>query len=145
MNTTILARVCTMIFFTVYGFISCKENPGNKNESWAVVINFFSPDPSYYPAMEKFPFPDLLHFAPLDSFFVSQGRRPVINDSAIIFDNTYRVNGEKLCCKKDTLVVYVDSINGKKYLFAIGEYIALFQSDSSVFTRIKPRKKTAPL
>ena len=133
-----------MTFFIVYIFISCKETPGNKKESWAVVINFFSPDPSYYPAMKKFPFPDLLQFAPLDSFFVNQGRLPIISDSAIIFDNTYWVNGEKVCCKKDTLEVYTDSINGKKYLFAIGEYIALFQSDSSVFTRLRPRKTTAP-
>lgn len=142
MNTRILTRACTMIFFTVYIFISCKENPGNKKESWAVVINFFSPDPSYYPAMKKFPFPDSLQFAPLDSFFVNQGRLPIINDSAIIFDDTYRVNGEKVCCKKDTLEVYTDSINGKKYLFAIGEYIALFQSDSTEFTRLRPRMNT---
>ena len=144
MNTTILGRICIMAFFIVYIFISCKETPGNKKESWAVVINFFSPDQSYYPPMKKFPFPDSLQFAPIDIFFVNQGRLPVINDSAIIFDNTYRVNGEKVCCKKDTLEVYIDSINGKKYLFAIGEYIALFQSDSSVFTRLRPRKMTAP-
>jgi len=93
--------------------------------------------------MKKFPFPDSLRFAPLKSFFVNQGRLPIINDSAIIFDNTYWVNGKKSCCKKDTLEVYTDSINGKKYLFAIGEYIALFQSDSSVFTRLRPRKTAA--
>jgi hypothetical protein len=124
--------------------MSCKEPPGNKKESWAVVINFFSPDQGYYPPMKKFPFPDLLQFAPIDSFFVNQGRLPIINDSAIIFFNTYRVNDEKACCKKDTLEVYTDSINGKKYLFAIGEYIALFQSDRSEFTRLRPRKMTAP-
>ena len=144
MNTTILRRIFIKTFFIVYIFISCKETPGNEKESWAVVINFFSPDQSYYPPMKKFPFPDSLQFAPLDRFFVNQGRQPIINDSAIIFDNTYRVNGEKICCKKDTLEVYTDSINGKKYLFAIGEYIALFQSDSSVFTRLRPRKATAP-
>ena len=132
-----------MTFFIVYIFISCKVTPGNKNESWAVVINFFSPDQSYYPPMKRFPFPDLLKFAPIDSFFVNQGRLPIINDSAIIFYNTYRENNEKACCKKDTLEVYTDSINGKKYLFAIGEYIALFQSDSRVFTRLRPRKKIA--
>ena len=136
--------ICAISIFVVYIFISCKENPGNKKESWSVVINFFSPDLGYYPAMKKFPFPNSLQFAPLDSFFVNQGRLPVINDSAIIFENTYRANGEKVCCKKDTLDVYTDSINGKKYLFAIGEYIALFQSDSSVFTRLRPRKTRAP-
>jgi hypothetical protein len=133
-----LTWICAINIFVVYIFISCKESPSNKKESWAVVINFFSPDPSYYPGMKKFPFPDSLQFAPLDSFFVNQGKLPIINDSAIIFYNTYRQNGEKICCKKDTLEVYTDSINGKKYLFAIGEYIALFQSDSSAFTRLRP-------
>ena len=144
MKRIILTWICAINIFVVYIFISCKENPGNKKESWAVVINFFSPDLSYYPGMKKFPFPDSLQFAPLNSFFVNQGRPPVINDSTIIFDDTYRVNGEKVCCKKDTLELYTESINGKKYLFAIGEYITLFQSDSSAFTRVRPRRTTAP-
>src|SRR6188768_25690 len=144
MKRIILTWICAISIFVVYIFISCKENPGNKKESWAVVINFFSPDLSYYPGMKKFPFPDSLQFAPLISFFVNQGRLPVINDSTIIFDDTYRLNGEKVCCKKDTLELYTESINGKKYLFAIGEYITLFQSDSSAFTRVRPRRTTAP-
>jgi len=144
MNTTIPRRICIMTFFIFYIFISCKETPRNKKESWAVVINFISPDQGYYPPMKKFPFPDSLQFAPIDSFFVNQGRLPIINDSTIIFHNTYRVNDERACCKKDTLEVYTDSVNGKKYLFAIGGYIALFQSDSSVFTRLRPRKTTPP-
>jgi len=145
MNTKILKRVCTICIFVVYIFISCKENSDNKKESWAVVINFFSPDPSYYPGMKKFPFPDSLQFAPLDNFFANQGRLPVINDSAIIFYDAYWENGKKVCCKKDTLEVYTDSINGKKYLFAIGEYIAIFQSDSNVFARLRPRKNTVSI
>ena len=144
MKRMILTRVCAIKILIVCIFFSCKENPGSKKESWAVVINFFSPDQSYYPPMKRFPFPDLLKFAPIDSFFVNQGRLPIINDSAIIFYNTYRENNENTCCKKDTLEVYTDSINGKKYLFAIGEYIALFQSDSTAFTRLRPRKTTAP-
>jgi len=140
MKRIILTSICAISIFVVYFFISCKEPPGNKKELWAVVINFFSPDPGYYPPMKKFPFPDSLLFAPLNSFFINQGKLPVINDSAIIFESTYRVNGEKVCCKKDTLEVYTDSINGKKYLFAIGEYIALFQSDSTLFSRLSPRK-----
>ena len=142
MNRITLKRICTISIFTVYLFLSCKENPGNKKELWAVVINFFSPDPGYYPGVKKFPFPDSLQFAPLDNFFANQGKLPIINDSAIIFHNTYWENGKKVCCKKDTLEVFMDSINGKKYLFAIGEYIAIFQSDSNVFTRIRPRKNT---
>jgi hypothetical protein len=142
MNRIVLARVYAMIFFTVYFFLSCKESPAAKKELWAVVINFFSPDPGYYPDMKKFPFPDSLQFAPPDSFFVNQGNQPIINDSAIILYNTYWENGKKLCCKKDTLEVYSDSINGKKYLFAIGEYIAIFQSDSIGFTRLRPRMNT---
>jgi hypothetical protein len=145
MNRIILARVSAISIFAVSFFLSCKENAGNKKELWAFVINFFSPDPSYYPGMKKFPFPDSLQFAPLDSFFANQGKLPIINDSAIIFYNTYRVKGEKACCKKDTLEVYSDSINGKKYLFAIGEYIAVFQSDSNMFTRLRPRRDTVSL
>jgi len=141
MNSRMLTRIC-IIFFTVYFLLSCKENPGSKKESWAVVIDFFSPDPSYYPGMKKFPFPDSLQFAPLDSIFVNQHKLPIINDSAIIFYKTYWENGKKVCCKKDTLEVFIDSINGKKYLFAVGEYIAVFQSDSNVFTHLRPRKNT---
>lgn len=142
MNNSTPARLYILIFCLVFLFISCKQEPVNKKESWAIVINFFSPDPGYYPDMKKFPFPDSLQFAPPDSFFVNQGKQPIINDSAIIFYNTYWENGKKLCCKKDTLEVYTDSINGKKYLFAIGEYIAIFQSDSNLFTQLRPRKNT---
>jgi hypothetical protein len=142
MKKITLIQVYAITIFAVSLFLSCKEPLGNKKALWAVVIDFFSPDPSYYPGMKKFPFPDSLQFAPLDSFFANQGKLPIINDSAIIFYNTYRVNGEKLCCKKDTLEVFTDSINGKKYLFAIGEYIAIFQSDSNVITRLRPRKNT---
>ena len=140
MNTTILTRACTMIFFMVYIFISCKENPGNKKESWAVVINFFSPDMTYYPNVKKFPFPDSLQFEPLESFFTNQDKKPTITDSIIIFFDSYRVNGQKVCCRKDTLEFFIESIRGKKYLFAIGEYISLFQSDNTLDTNFRKRK-----
>jgi hypothetical protein len=125
--------------------LSCKQAPPNKKELWAVVINFFSPDPSYYPGISKFPFPDSLRYASLEGFFTNQGKLPEINDSAIIFYDKYPVNGEDVCCKKDTLEVFTDSIKGKKYLFAIGDYIALFQSDSNSFTRLRPRKNTVSI
>jgi hypothetical protein len=50
--------------------------------------------------MKKFPFPNSLQFAPLDSFFVNQGRLPVINDSAIIFENTIGQMAKKYVVKK---------------------------------------------
>jgi hypothetical protein len=145
MNNSTMARLSIIIFIPVFLFVSCKQNPGNKKELWAVVINFFSPDPGYYPGIKKFPFPDSLRFAPLESIFANQDKLPVINDSFIIFYVNYRANGEEVCCKKDTLEAFTDSIKGKKYLFAIGEYIALFQSDSNSFTSLRPRKDTVSI
>ncbi|HEU5167858.1 MAG TPA: hypothetical protein VFU29_20075 [Chitinophagaceae bacterium] len=140
MKNLTLARRCAIIFCPVFFFLACKQDPNNKKELWAVVINFFSPDPGYYPGIKKFPFPDSLRFARLESIFANQDKLPVISDSSIIFYDNYRVNGEEVCCKKDTLEAFTDSIKGKKYLFAIGEYIALFQSDSNSFTSLRPRK-----
>ncbi len=126
-----------MCFFFV--FISCKQG-NEKKELWAAVIDFFSPDIAYYPNMEKFPFPDSLRFEPLEVFFTNQDKTPTITDSTIIFFDSYRENGQKICCKKDTLELFIDSIKGKKYLFAIGKYISVFQSDNNVDTNLRTRK-----
>jgi len=140
LKTVILIGLRTMVFFFVFLFVSCTQKPDVKKELWAVVINFFSPDTTYYPATKKFPFPDSLRFEPLDIFFTNQNKPPIITDSNIIFYDNYRVNGEKLCCKQDTLEVYTDSIRGKKYLFAIGEYITVFQSNNNSDTNLRTRK-----
>ena len=140
MKKVILIPLLTIGVFFVYTFVSCKQEPGDKKELWAVVINFFSPDTTYYPVTKTFPFPDSLRFEPLDLFFTNQNKPPVINDSTIIFYDNYRENGEKLCCRQDTLEVYTDSIRGKKYLFAIGEYIAVFQSNNNSDTNLRTRK-----
>ena len=141
MNRIVLKRAFTITFLLAFLFISCKQSSGDNNkELWAVVINFFSPDITYYPATKKFPFPDSLRFAPLDSIFLNQNKLPIINDSNIIFYDDYLVNGQNVCCKQDTLEVYTDTIGGKKYLFAIGEYIAVFQSNNNSDTIIRTRK-----
>jgi len=105
-----------------------------------VVINFISPDTTHYTEMKKFPFPDSLRFAPLENFFTNQNKPPVINDSSIVFFENYRDNAYKKCCKQDTLEVFIDSIRGKKYLFAIGEYITVFQSNNSSDTNLRTRR-----
>ena len=138
-----LIQSCGWLFFFIIA-ASCKQLP-EKKESWAVVVNFFSPDTSYYPGVKKFPFPDSLQFAPLDSFFVNANRTPIINDSTIVFYENYRVNGQKMCCKEDTLQVFIDTINGKKYLFAIGEYVAVFTSDTNLTTNLWARKNQSPI
>lgn len=127
-------------------FISCQEKPvAEKKEMWAVVIDFLSPDSSYYPPMKNFPFLHSLQFELPDTLFVNQGRAPLISDSSIVYYTRYRVNGENVCCRPDTLELYSDTVQGKKYLFAIGEYIALFQSDNAL-TSLRPRKEmTIPL
>jgi hypothetical protein len=123
---------------------SCKEEPAiKKREMWAVVIDFLSPDSSYYPSLKNFPFPDSLQFSLPDTLFVNQNRLPVISDSSIIYYKKYNVNGENVCCKGDTLQVFSDTILGKKYVFVIGEYIALFQSDS--LSGLRPRKQIASI
>ncbi|HET9744327.1 MAG TPA: hypothetical protein VFP97_01365, partial [Chitinophagaceae bacterium] len=123
---------------------SCKQ-PAEKKESWAVVLNFFSPDTNYYLGVKKFPFPDTFQFAPLDSFFTNANRRPIISDSTIIFFENYRINGQKMCCREDTLELFTDTINGKKYLFAIGEYVAVFISDTSFAGDLRARKIDSPI
>jgi hypothetical protein len=110
-----------------------------------VVLNFFSPDTSYYPGVKKFPFPDTLQFAPLDSFFTNANRRPIISDSTIIFFENYRISGQKMCCREDTLELFIDTIKGKKYLFAIGEYVAVFVSDTNFTAHLRARKMDSPI
>jgi hypothetical protein len=130
------------IFFYLLSLSSCDEKPvAKKKEMWASVIDFLSPDSSYYSPMKNFPFPASLQFELPDTLFVNQNRPPIINDSNIIYYKRYDVNGETVCCKTDTLKVYSDTIHGKKYLFLIGEYIALFQSDS-LTSHLRPRKNT---
>lgn len=145
MKKILLMRLWAISLFFVALVVSCKENSTDKKELWAVVINFFSPDTAYYPETKIFPFPDSLRFASLDSIFSNQQKLPIINDSNIIFYDTYQVNGKKVCCKQDTLEVYIDSIKGKKYLFAIGEYIAVFQSNNNLDTNLRTRKNPAAI
>lgn len=120
-------------------FVSCKQKQ-EKKELWASVIDFFSPDIAYYPDIKQFPFPDSLRFETLESFFTNQDKTPTITDSTIIFFDSYRANGQRICCQKDTLELFIDSIKGKKYLFAIGEYISVFQSDNNPDTNFRIRK-----
>ncbi len=120
-------------------FISCKQSQ-EKKELWAPVIDFFSPDMSFYPDIKKFPFPDSLRFVSLESFFSNKDKKPILTDSFIIFFDNYRENGEKICCKEDTLEIFIDSIKGKKYLFVIGEYITVLQSNNNVDTNLRRRK-----
>jgi hypothetical protein len=126
-----------MCFFFV--FTSCKQSQ-EKEELWAPVIDFFSPDITYYPEIKKFPFPDSLRFVSLESFFTNQDKKPILTDSNIIYFDNYRENGQKLCCKKDTLQFFIESIKGKKYLFVIGEYVSILQSDNNVDTNLRGRK-----
>lgn len=105
-----------------------------------MVVNFFSPDLSYYPPTKNFPFPDSFRFASLERIFTNKDKEPVISDSAIIYYDNYTANGQKKCCIQDTLEMFTDTINGKKYLFAIGDYIAVFQSDSTTSGDLRPRK-----
>jgi hypothetical protein len=126
-----------MCFFFV--FISCKK-PEEKKELWAPIIDFFSPDSTHYPDIKKFPFPDSLRFVSLESFFSNQDKKPILTDSTIVFFDNYSVNGEKFCCKKDTLEFFIESIKGKKYMFVIGEYISALQSDNNTDTNLRIRK-----
>ena len=135
----VLTRSFTILFFLAFLFVSCQQNPTSR-ELWGVVINFISPDTTYYPAIKNFPFPDSLRFAPLENFFTNEKQTPIISDSTIVFFDNYRANGQKLCCKKDTLELFIDSLRGKKYLFAIGEYISVFQSDNTLDTNLRTRK-----
>jgi hypothetical protein len=125
-----------MCFFFV--FTSCKQSQ-EKKELWAPVIDFFSPDMSFYPDIKKFPFPDSLRFVSLESFFSNKDKKPILTDSTIIFFDNYWENGQKSCCKKDTLQVFTDTIKGKKYLFVIGEYLSLLQSDNNIDTKLRRR------
>ena len=123
----------------IFVFISCKQSQ-EKKELWAPIIDFFSPDSTYYPHIKRFPFPDTLRFVSLESFFSNQDKKPILTDSTIIFFDNYRVNGQKNCCKKDTLEFFIDSIKGKKYLFVIGEYLSALQSESNADTNLRIRK-----
>src|SRR4029077_9852302 len=126
-----------MCFFFV--FISCKQSQ-EKKELWAPVIEFLSPDTTYYPDIKKFPFPDSLRFVSLESFFTNQDKKPILTDSTIIFFDNNWENGKKSCCKIDTLEFFIDSIKDKKYLFVIGQYISVLQGNNNVDTNLRTRK-----
>ena len=132
-----------MYFF--FGFVSCKQRREEKKELWAPIIDFFSPDMSYYPDIKKFPFPDSLRFVSLESFFSNQDKKPILTDSTIIFFDNYRVNGQKFCCKKDTLEFFIDSIIGNKYLFVIGEYISVLQNHNNPDSNLRKRKTSGSI
>lgn len=138
MSNALLIRSFTITCLLVF-LISCEQTSTEK-ERWAIVINFLSPDTTYYPPTKKFPFPDSLRFAPLTSIFTNHDRLPIINDSNIIFYDNYGENGHDTCCIQDTLEVYIDTIRGKKYLFAIGNYITVFQSNNNSDTNLRTRK-----
>jgi hypothetical protein len=123
--------------------ISCKQKTIEK-ESWAVVMNFMSPDTAHYAGIKNFPFPDSLRFVSLERYFTIQDKPPVIGDSAIIFYDTYWENNKKLCCKADTLEIFIDTIKGKKHLFVINDYITVFQSNIFSDSMLRARKE-APL
>jgi len=123
----------------LFVFISCKQSKEEK-ELWAPVIDFSSPDITNYPDIKKFPFPDSLQFVSLESFFTNQDKKPILTDSIIIFFNNYWINGQKNCCKKDTLGLFIDKINGKKYLFVIGEYLSVLQCNNNVDSNLRTRK-----
>jgi len=130
-----------MIFYVTSLFIACKQNPVEKERQlWAEVINFNSPDTAYYSGLTNFPFPDSLRFQSLDDYFTYQNNAPIINDSVIIFYDRYYENEKRLCCKKDTLEIYTDTIGGKKFLFVIGEYLTVLQSNTFSDSILRPRK-----
>lgn len=129
-----------MFLSITFLILSCKQETKKKNEEWAVIINFFSPDTTDYPPTKKFPFPDSLQFASLENIFTNQDKTPIIGDSTIIFYDSYKENGKRVCCKQDTLGLFIDTISGKKYLFAIGDYIAVFQSNYNSDSNLRTRK-----
>ena len=137
MKKIILRRSFTITWLLIV-LLSCEQGPAEK-ERWAIVIDFFSPDTTYYPSSKKFPFPDSLRFAQLSGIFANHGKLPIINDSNIIFYDNYRENGRDTCCIQDTLEVFIDSIRDKKYLFAIGEYITVFQCNNNADSNLRTR------
>lgn len=127
-------------------FIACKQKTGEKErELWAEVINFISPDTANYPVLTKFPFPDAPRFQSLNDYFTYQNNAPIINDSTIIFYDRYYENGKRLCCKGDTLEIYTDTIDGKKFLFVIGEYLTVLQSNKFSDSNLRTRKIPATI
>ncbi|HEX6845514.1 MAG TPA: hypothetical protein VF144_00985 [Chitinophagaceae bacterium] len=144
MRPTFSIGVGSIFCFIAPFFISCKERTVEK-ESWAVVMNFISPDTAHYPELKQFPFPDSLRFISLERYFTIKDKAPVISDSAIIFYDTYWENNKKLCCNPDTLEIFTDTINGKKYLFVINDYITVFQSNTFSDSNLRARQSPPPI
>lgn len=134
--------ICFVTTFSVVSlFLTCKQKPVEKQgELWAEVINFISPDTSHYPSLANFPFPASLRFQSLKDYFTYQNNAPVINDSIIVFYDRYYENDKRLCCKEDTLEIYTDTIGGKKYLYVIGEYLTVLQSNTFSDSNLRTRK-----
>ena len=135
---TLLVRHSMLML--AFFFAACKENAPVKKETWAPIIDFFSPDTTYYPESRNFPFPDSIKFVSFENYFTNKDKKPILSDSTVIYYDNYRENGKKLCCITDTLDLFIEGIKGKKYLFTIGDYISAFQSDNNSDTNLRIRK-----
>ena len=116
-------------------------NKARRKKSYGLQLSiFFRLIVLIIPTLKDFHFQILYDSYHWKVFFPTQDKKPILTDSTIIFFDNYRVNGQKNCCKKDTLEFFIDSIKGKKYLFVIGEYISVLQSENNADTNLRIRK-----
>ncbi|MEY2811849.1 MAG: hypothetical protein RI991_844 [Bacteroidota bacterium] len=81
---------------------------------------------------------DTVDFKSFDSLFNKKDFKYFLNDTAIIIPYEENVNGQKVCCKYDTVNYLIDTLDNKTVFF-LDEYSTMLVSDKKLDIKIKKR------
>lgn len=81
---------------------------------------------------------DTVDFKSFDSLFNKNGFKYILNDTAIIVPYEENVNGQKVCCKFDTVNYLIDTLDNKTVFF-LYEYSTMLVSEKKLDIEIKKR------
>ena len=81
---------------------------------------------------------DTVGFKSFDSLFNKKDFKYILNDTAIIIPFEENVNGQKICCKYDTIKYLIDTLDNKTILF-LNDYSIMLVSEKKLDIEIKKR------
>jgi hypothetical protein len=81
---------------------------------------------------------DTVDFKTFDSLFNKKDFKYILNDTAIIIPFEENVNGQKICCKFDTVKYLIDTLDNKTILF-LNDYSIMLVSENKLDISITKR------
>jgi hypothetical protein len=81
---------------------------------------------------------DTVGFKSFDSLFNKKDFKYILNDTAIIIPFEENVNGQKICCKFDTIKYLIDTLDNKTILF-LNDYSIMLVSENKLDISITKR------